>query len=107
MYSRTASRGRSPSCRLKSPAGAEASDTYPHLVVSIPPRWRVIRCGADHQWVLQVCDGWRAGAPRWTGRRYCRTLAGLIASCRALCGLSEPEVTGMLGHLPAYFRGSA
>ena len=80
----------------------ETADDYPHVVARLSDRWRVIRCDASLQWVIQSHDGERAGRARWTGVGYCQTRAALLRLCRTSCGLVDPSAWAMLDELPAH-----
>lgn len=77
---------------------AESDEAYPSIQLS--PHWRVIRCPAAIQWILQ----YRASAETystaiWRGRSYCRTRDALIRCCNG-AGEIDPATVAALQALP-------
>ena len=58
-------------CAPDQAALSESSDDYPHVVVMLDARARVI--AADIQWIIQERRG-----SGWRGKYYCRSKAGLL-----------------------------
>ena len=81
----------------------EENDDYPRVVVVLNHRWRVIEGSCGIQWVLQYRNGRRRDRPIWRSRRFCRTLSGLLASIRELCGVVDAAALKCLAALPARF----
>ena len=80
----------------------ETADDYPHVVVQLSDGWRVIRCAANLQWIIQSNDGERAGRARWAGVGYCMTREALLQASRALCARIDPAALAALGALPEH-----
>jgi hypothetical protein len=55
---------------------AEHAENYPHVVVVLGPKTRVIECADRIQWIIQH----RTGSLKtpWAGRSFCRTKEALI-----------------------------
>lgn len=87
---------------IQAPRGShrEAADDYLRIICHLSRTVRIIICRDELQYIVQVRDGKRAGAPRWTGKRYCQTREGLIAACRALCAAPDPDAMVMVESLP-------
>ena len=81
----------------------EAADDYTHIVSRLSDRWRVIRCSARLQWIMQCRDGQRAGGARWTGVGYFLTREALLRSSRALCAQIDPAALVVVAALPEHF----
>lgn len=92
--------GMSPPGTGTSTSGRESDDNYHQILAVLNDRWRVINCRDDLQYVLEKKAGYRNGEPRWDGRSYCRTRAGLISCVRALSGRIEPSAEAILLSLP-------
>lgn len=82
----------------------EESDQYQWVLASLNGTWRVIACRKRIQWILQYRRGTRNGQPRWDGRSYHRTKAGLLDSVRAHCGPVDPAALSVLQLLPERFQ---
>lgn len=84
---------------------SEAADDYPHIVVVLNDNWRVIRCPAGLQWILQ-----RRGSPEmprtddWRGRSYFRTRDALIRCTRHYSGAVDPAAMAVLTALPSWIE---
>src|SRR5512132_1854953 len=70
------------------PSVSESSDDYPHVVVALDDKTRVI--AADIQWIIQKRR--RNGSNGWEGVYFCRSKAGLL--------MYAPKVTPELLALP-------
>jgi|SRR5450631_1948149 hypothetical protein len=87
---------------------AESDSRYP-VVAQLSPRWRVIECRHQIQWVLQRRHG--PGGPEstlratWDGRSYRRTKDALIRCCREHAGELDPSALLALAALPARIGG--
>lgn len=84
----------------------EAADDYTHIVSRLSDRWRVIRCSARLQWIMQCRDGQRAGGARWTGVGYFLIREALLRLCRASVARIDPAAWAALIALPDHFMGA-
>lgn len=79
----------------------ESDDDYKRVIVRFEPNFRIIDGSCGIQWVFQKRDGRRkSGAPRWTGRSYCRTRETLIRLYREFCDVVDPDVLAILEQMP-------
>jgi hypothetical protein len=81
-----------PLCGRPTPSISETDDAYPHVVVMLDGRTRVI--AADIQWIIQGRKG-----SAWRGIYFCRSKAGLL--------MYAPKVTPELLALPDWFPEAA
>ena len=82
------------------PSHREKDDGYRSVIVQFAPRWRVIVCKNDLQWVVQhrTADPLHRGV--WRGRSYVTTRESLIKACARVEPLSDPSVMAILSTLP-------
>jgi hypothetical protein len=73
----------------------ESRDNYPKIVAKLNSKWRVIRCKADIQWILQ-----RHKSGEWRGRSFCRTKEALLRCCGEYAGAIDPSAMAILTELP-------
>ena len=78
----------------------ESSDNYSDVVAVLNPKWRVIRCRDNVQWVLQSRDSATAAKGVWRGRSHCGTKEALLRVCAAHAGELDPTAVGLLAELP-------
>jgi hypothetical protein len=70
---------------------AESDDSYPHVVVILNDRWRVIECRDRIQWILQYRNRAKGVTKHaWRSRSYCRTGGALIRCCYEHAGQIDP-----------------
>jgi hypothetical protein len=55
----------------------ETEDDYRYVVGSLGPKWRLIECATDIQWIVQELKG-----KQWRNYWHCRTKAGLMVKYR-------------------------
>ena len=66
---------------------AEEADDYRGIVVQLNASWRVIRCRAGHQWIIQRRrSGGDRVASRWMSTSYHRSRDTLIVAATRRCG---------------------
>ena len=83
---------------------AESDDSYPHVVVILNDRWRVIECRDRIQWILQYRNRAKGVTKHaWRSRSYCRTGGALIRCCYEHAGQIDPAARMTLAGLPAWF----
>ena len=58
--------------------GSEHSDDYRSVVAVLNDQWRVVVCRVGIRWILQRRRGQIGDKPRWDGRNFCRSKAGLL-----------------------------
>jgi hypothetical protein len=81
---------------------SESDDYYPSIVLN--PRWRVIECRDDLQWILQARNRAETVARGvWRGRSYCRTREALIRCCDRHAGAIDPAAMAVLKTFPERF----
>jgi hypothetical protein len=83
-----------------SPIISETSDAYPHVVVMLDPKTRVI--AADIQWIIQ--ERRRNGRHAWHNRYFCRSKAGLLhcMTCGDMMNMpAPPELLALPDWCPA------
>ena len=82
------------------PSHREKDDSYRSVIIQFAPRWRVIVCKDDIQWLVQhrTADPLHRGL--WRGRSYMTTRDSLIKACARLEPLSDPSVMAILSALP-------
>jgi hypothetical protein len=73
------------------PKVGESAENYPHVVVVLDPRTRVIECDAGIQWIIQNRRG-----HRWYGVSFCRTKEALLR----LTGSNHPALTSLPDRFP-------
>ena len=71
---------------LGSDTHKETSDFYRGIITKLAPRWRVIICKDQIQWILQKRTAEPLHKGIWRGRSYVTTKEGLIELC-AMRGL--------------------
>ncbi len=82
----------------------EGEDDYVNVVARLSDRWRVIRCSAGIQWVLQRRDAGNAPSTGWRGVSYCVTRESLLRRCGGLESPIDPSAMVVLDRLPACIR---
>lgn len=86
------------------PSHREKDDSYRSVIVQFAPRWRVIVCKDDVQWIIQhrTADPSHRGV--WRGRSYVTTRDSLIKACAKLGCLSGSNQWLLLDALPSTVR---
>jgi hypothetical protein len=78
---------------------AESDAAYPNIQLNA--RWRVIRCRADIQWILQHRHGPETGLRAiWDSRSYCHTKEALMRCSREHAGEIAGDALVILLRLP-------
>ena len=83
----------------------ETADAYDNVVVQLAPRWRVIICKDDLQWIIQKRSAEPLHRGRWRARSHVTCRAALIRLCASLELLSDASVRARLEALPEQFSG--
>lgn len=89
-----------PVAHVQGGSGTEQADDYRSVVAVLNDQWRVIVCRVGIQWILQRCRGQIGDKPRWDGRNFCRSKAGLLDSVREHCGPIDFGALTVLTQLP-------
>lgn len=76
----------------------ERDEHYAGTVVQLGPRYRVILCPLQLQWIIQKKECSRSG--HWRAEHYLTSRDGLIKACGKLGFLSEPNTEAVLYALP-------
>lgn len=82
------------------PSYAERDDAYVNVILVLSPRWRLIICKNDRQYVLQRRSSKTPNVGVWIGKSHTMTKAGLILSCSRLDLLRDIDVIEQLLSLP-------
>lgn len=78
----------------------EEGNEYPFTLAVLSDDWRLIECRDRIQWILQWRSGMDQGEPRWRGRHYCRTKAGLQRCIREAGIEVGPDAREIINSLP-------
>ena len=84
----------------KTPSHRERDDDYAYIVVQLAPRYRVILCPLQLQWIIQKKECSRAAD--WRAEQYLTSRDGLLKACGKLGLLSDPCAEAVLHALPEY-----
>ena len=76
----------------------ERDEHYAGTVVQLGPRYRVILCPLQLQWIIQKKECSLSG--HWRAEHYLTSRDGLIKACGKLGFLSEPNTEAVLYALP-------
>ena len=76
----------------------ERDDAYLGTIVQFSPRWRLILCKDQMQWIIQKKESSRRGD--WRAERYLTSRDSLIETCGKRGFLSDPNVDAVLRALP-------
>ena len=82
----------------QTPSHRERDDDYAYIVVQLAPRYRVILCPLQLQWIIQKKECSRAAD--WRAELYLTSRDGLIEACGRLGFLSDPNTEAVLYALP-------
>ena len=80
----------------------ERDEAYLGAIVQFSPRWRLILCKDQMQWIIQKKESSRRGD--WRGLKYLTSRESVFAACGKLELLSDPEVEATLRRLPDHAR---
>ena len=80
----------------------ESTDSYDDVIIQLAPRWRVITCREQMQWIVQKKEASHAGP--WRGVSYHTCRDSLLRTCGSLNLLSAASEDQLLDALPASFR---
>jgi hypothetical protein len=86
----------------KPPSRMESTDSYDDVIIQLAPRWRVITCREQTQWIVQKKEASHAGP--WRGVSYHTCRDSLLRTCGSLNLLSAASEAELLGALPSSFR---
>jgi len=86
----------------KPPSRMESTDSYDDVIIQLAPRWRVITCREQTQWIVQKKEASHAGP--WRGVSYHTCRDSLLRTCGSLNLLSAVSEAELLGVLPSSFR---
>ena len=78
----------------------ERDDDYGDVVVHLAPRWRVIICKDDIQFILQRRSVEAPNTGTWSGQSYSLTRDALIVACSGRGLLSDASARQALDALP-------
>ena len=80
----------------------ERDDAYLGAIVQFSPRWRLILCKDQMQWIIQKKESSRRGD--WRGMKYLTCKDSVLEASGSLGLLSDPKVKAVLHALPEYAR---
>jgi len=83
------------------PSRRERDDYYCDVILHLAPRWRVITCREQTQWIVQKKEASHAGP--WRGVSYHTCRDGLLRTCGSLNLLSAALEEQLLDALPSSF----
>lgn len=86
------------------PSHRERDDNYANVIAQLAPRWRVIICKDDIQFIVQKRSVAPPNTGTWAGKSYATTRDGLMAACSRRGLLSEPSARQVLEELPSDAR---
>jgi hypothetical protein len=78
----------------------ESSDGSGRVVAILNPKWRVIECRDQIQWILQSRESVKSEPGLWRGRSYCRTKEALLRVCAFHASDINPIAADVLAALP-------
>ena len=76
----------------------ERDDAYIGKIVQFSPRWRLILCKDQMQWIIQRKESSRRGD--WRGKHYLTCKDSVLEASGRLGWLSDPKVAAVLHALP-------
>ena len=88
----------------QSPSHRERDDNYAKVIAQLGPRWRIIVCKDDIQFILQKRSVSPPNTGTWSGKSYSTTRDAIIAACSRRGLLSEPSARQVLEELPSDVR---
>jgi len=80
----------------------ERDDAYIGTIVQFSPRWRLVLCKDQMQWIVQKKESSRRGD--WRGKHYLTCKDSVLKASGRLALLSDPKVEAVLQALPHYAR---
>ena len=80
----------------------ERDDAYLGTIVQFSPRWRLILCKDQMQWIIQKKESSHRGF--WRGKQYLTCKDSVLKASGRLGLLSEPNMNEVLKALPEYAR---
>jgi len=80
----------------------ERDDAYIGAIVQFAPRWRLVLCKDQMQWIIQKKESSRRGD--WRGKQYLTCKDSVLKARGRLGWLSDPKVEAVLHALPDYAR---
>ena len=80
----------------------ERDDAYSGTIVQFSPRWRLILCKDQVQWILQKKESSHQGF--WRSKQYLTCKDSVFEASGRLGLLCEPEIVALLLALPSYAR---
>ena len=82
----------------------ETSDFYSQVIAFLAPRWRVVTCRNDIQWILQKRTAEPMHEGIWRGQSYYTSRDALLEACASRELLSDPQAAAVLEALPEWAR---
>ena len=80
----------------------ERDDAYIGTIVQFSPRWRLVLCKDQMQWIIQKKESSRRGD--WRGKQYLTRKDSVLKASVRLGLLSDPKVDAVLHALPDYAK---
>jgi len=80
----------------------ERDDAYIGTIVQFSPRWRLVLCKDQMQWIIQKKESSRRGD--WRGKQYLTCKDSVLKASVRLGLLSDPKVDEVLHALPDYAK---
>ena len=80
----------------------ERDDAYGGKIVQFSPRWRLVLCKDQMQWIIQKKESSRRGD--WRGLKYFTCKDSVLKASGSLGLLSDPKVEAVLHALPTFAR---
>ena len=80
----------------------ERDEAYLGAIVQFSPRWRLVLCKDQMQWIIQKKESSRRGD--WRGKRYLTCKESVLEASGRLGWLSDPKVKAVLYALPECAR---
>lgn len=80
----------------------ERDGAYIGTIVQFSPRWRLILCKDQMQWIIQKKESSRRGD--WRGKQYLTCKDSVLKACGSLGLLSDPNTEAVLTTLPERAR---
>ena len=80
----------------------ERDDAYVGAIVQFSPRWRLVLCKDQIQWIIQKKESSHRGF--WRGKQYITCKTSVFEASGRLGLLSDPKVEAVLHALPKHAR---
>ena len=80
----------------------ERDDAYIGTIVQFSPRWRLVLCKDQIQWIIQKKESSHRGY--WRGKQYLTCKDSVLEASVRLGLLSDPKVAALLYLLPDYAK---